>query len=218
MRTGFQGAGTALMAALLVCSIPLLAQKSVPAFPRDGARNVLDNATVAIWDVTWPKGKSTGLLERRYDQVTVTLADGGDQGDARRQHLDGRTQPHRKRAVRIQGNRCCRRGRQRPGAARDGLRDQILYASIRLGRCREVPEREEGGRGSRSVRRGERRRQALREREDYRLAEDLEPARNAARALFLDRGRLDSAGGAGSGRCRHGRSAAMPAREGRAHS
>ena len=91
MRTGFHGAVTAGLAALWVGSIPVLAQKAVPAFPRDGARNVLDNATVAIWDVTWPKGKSTGLLERRYDQVTVTLTDGGGPGHARRQHLGGGT-------------------------------------------------------------------------------------------------------------------------------
>ena len=65
-----------VLAALSVFSLPLFAQKSGPAFPRDGAKNVLDNDTVAIWDVTWPKGKSTGLREHRYDQMTVTLAEG----------------------------------------------------------------------------------------------------------------------------------------------
>src|SRR5687768_1759078 len=76
VRVGDHWIARALAAALFVGSVPLLAQKAVPAFPRDGARNVLDNDTVAIWDVTWPKGKSIGPLERRYDQVTVTLAEG----------------------------------------------------------------------------------------------------------------------------------------------
>jgi hypothetical protein len=65
-----------VLTVLAVFSLPVLAQKSLPAFPRDGAKNVLDNDTVAIWDVTWPKGKSTGMRERRYDQMTVTLAEG----------------------------------------------------------------------------------------------------------------------------------------------
>jgi hypothetical protein len=77
VRIGRDAVAGALAAALFAGSIPLLAQKAVPAFPREGARNVLDNDTVAIWDVTWPKGRTTGLLERRYDQVTVTLAEGG---------------------------------------------------------------------------------------------------------------------------------------------
>jgi hypothetical protein len=77
VKTESHGRVSALSAALFVLSIPLLAQKVSPAFPRDRAKNVLDNETVAIWDVTWPKGKSTGMLERRYDQVTVTLSDGG---------------------------------------------------------------------------------------------------------------------------------------------
>ena len=54
----------------------LSAQKSAPAFPREGVRKVQDNDTIAIWDVTWPKGKTTGMLERRYDQVTITLVEG----------------------------------------------------------------------------------------------------------------------------------------------
>jgi hypothetical protein len=65
VKTESHGCVSALSAALFVLSIPLLAQKVSPAFPRDRAKNVLDNETVAIWDVTWPKGKSTGMLERR---------------------------------------------------------------------------------------------------------------------------------------------------------
>jgi hypothetical protein len=49
---------------------------ATPAFPRDGARKVLENETIAIWDVTYTKGKPTGMLQRRYDQVVVTLTPG----------------------------------------------------------------------------------------------------------------------------------------------
>jgi hypothetical protein len=65
-------------AVLVFASLSMHAQRGarVPAFPRDGARKVLENDTIAVWDVTWPKGKPTGLLERRHDQVIVTLAAG----------------------------------------------------------------------------------------------------------------------------------------------
>jgi hypothetical protein len=77
MRSGKVTVGTAVVLAGL--SLALHAQQvrqPVPAFPRDGARKVLENDTIAIWDVTWPKGKPTGLLQRRHDQVVVTLTPG----------------------------------------------------------------------------------------------------------------------------------------------
>ena len=61
--------------AILLLVPTLLAQKSAPAFPRDGVRKVQENDTIAIWDVSWAKGKSTGPLERRYDQLTIALTD-----------------------------------------------------------------------------------------------------------------------------------------------
>jgi len=75
MRSKRSTNGLALAMALAATAL-LSAQKSAPAFPRDGVRKVQDNDTIAIWDVTWPKGKPTGMLERRYDQVTVTLVEG----------------------------------------------------------------------------------------------------------------------------------------------
>jgi hypothetical protein len=47
-----------------------------PAFPREGAKKVLDNDKVTVWDVTWEKGKATPLHELGLDQVSVTVADG----------------------------------------------------------------------------------------------------------------------------------------------
>jgi hypothetical protein len=35
---------------------PALAQKYVPPFPRDGAKQVLDNDMISVWYVTWEKG------------------------------------------------------------------------------------------------------------------------------------------------------------------
>jgi hypothetical protein len=70
------GMRTAVIVVLVVLSAALSGQQrssSPPAFPREQARKVLENDTIAIWDVTWPKGKPTGPLERRYDQVVVTL-------------------------------------------------------------------------------------------------------------------------------------------------
>jgi len=48
--------------------------QQVPAvFPRDGAKQLIDNERVAVWDVTWPKGKSTALRQSKYDMVTIDL-------------------------------------------------------------------------------------------------------------------------------------------------
>jgi hypothetical protein len=60
----------------LFVSWPLLAQKGAPSFPRDGAKQLLDNQFVTIWDVTYEKGKSSGMRERVFDQVAVTLGEG----------------------------------------------------------------------------------------------------------------------------------------------
>ena len=67
--------GLALVA-LLVPSSPALAQQYAPSFPRDGATQLLENEFVTIWDVTYEKGKSTPMQERRHDQVAVTLSEG----------------------------------------------------------------------------------------------------------------------------------------------
>jgi hypothetical protein len=31
---------------------------------------------VTAWDVTWEKGKSTGMVESRFDQISITLSEG----------------------------------------------------------------------------------------------------------------------------------------------
>jgi hypothetical protein len=74
------------LAALLFCAVPTLARKYAPSFPRDGAKRILDNPAhpgdsipddmMAVWDVTWEKGKPTAMQEHRFDQVSVTLAEG----------------------------------------------------------------------------------------------------------------------------------------------
>ena len=76
MKRQFTHRVSLAVVALFVLSSPLLAQMYPAPFPRDGARKVLQNDFVAVWDVTWEKGKSTGLQERRFDQASVTLSEG----------------------------------------------------------------------------------------------------------------------------------------------
>src|SRR4051812_13243343 len=61
----------AVLASLLLLS-GLLPQ-APPVFPRDGARQLIDNERVAVWDVTWQKGKPTAMLQSKLDMVTVDL-------------------------------------------------------------------------------------------------------------------------------------------------
>src|SRR6187399_3153117 len=60
-----------VLAALLLLSGML--QQAPPAFPRDGAIQIIDNNRVAVWDVTWPKGKATPMQKGRFDMVTIEL-------------------------------------------------------------------------------------------------------------------------------------------------
>src|SRR5262245_44984723 len=60
---------------LLVASIPLAAQTFPPAFPRDGAKKLIDNERVTVWDFTLEKGKVAELHQHMYDTVVVELAD-----------------------------------------------------------------------------------------------------------------------------------------------
>src|SRR4051812_44961826 len=46
-----------------------------PAFPRDGAKQLIDNDRVTVWDATWVKGKPTAMHQDKYDVVAVELAD-----------------------------------------------------------------------------------------------------------------------------------------------
>jgi quercetin dioxygenase-like cupin family protein len=64
---------------LLFASLPLAAPQEPPdkdlphAFPRDGAKQLVDNERVTIWDVTWIKGKPSPMHRHKYDLVGVYL-------------------------------------------------------------------------------------------------------------------------------------------------
>ena len=61
----------AVLASLLLLSGML--QQVPSAFPRPGARQLIDNERVAVWDVTWEKGKPTPMFQNKFDMVTVDL-------------------------------------------------------------------------------------------------------------------------------------------------
>lgn len=52
------------------------AREYPPAFPRDGAKKILDNEMITVWDVTWEKGKTVPMHQLRFDQVSVALTEG----------------------------------------------------------------------------------------------------------------------------------------------
>jgi hypothetical protein len=63
-------------AAILCIPSMLRAQdKLPPAYPRDGAKKVLDNARVFVWDISWLK-QQYPLHRHRYDLVGVYYAPG----------------------------------------------------------------------------------------------------------------------------------------------
>jgi hypothetical protein len=68
--------GIVCLLAFLIPSSSLEAGDYAPAFPRESATAVKTSNAFAIWDVTWNKGKSTGMREIALDQVTVTLVEG----------------------------------------------------------------------------------------------------------------------------------------------
>ena len=76
MKGRFNRRATELMAALLLFSSQVLAQKYPPPFPRDGAKKLQESDSFVIWDVTWENGKSTGMHEHLLDQVAVLLTEG----------------------------------------------------------------------------------------------------------------------------------------------
>jgi len=65
-----------------------LVQQLPPAYPRDGAKQLIDNERVTVWDATWPKGKPTAMHQNKLDMVTIELAD----ATARITTKDGKTQ------------------------------------------------------------------------------------------------------------------------------
>jgi hypothetical protein len=64
------------VALLALSATSARAQDYPPAFPRNGAKKVLDNDMVNVWDVTWEKGKQTAMNKLRFDEVSVALSEG----------------------------------------------------------------------------------------------------------------------------------------------
>ena len=54
-------------------------QQLPPAFPRDGAKKILENDRVIVWDVQLRKGQRAAMHTHPYDIVSVTLTPGGHQ-------------------------------------------------------------------------------------------------------------------------------------------
>jgi hypothetical protein len=65
-----------LLAATFLYSSVARAQKYAAPFPRDGAKNSLDNEYFSIWDVTFDSGKPSGMHKLPLDQVYVFLTEG----------------------------------------------------------------------------------------------------------------------------------------------
>jgi hypothetical protein len=61
----------AVLASLVLLSAVL--QQAPSVFPREGAKQLIDNERVSVWDVTWAKGKPTAMLQNKLDTVTVDL-------------------------------------------------------------------------------------------------------------------------------------------------
>jgi predicted metal-dependent enzyme (double-stranded beta helix superfamily) len=64
---------TILALLLAFAAAPL--QNLPPSTPRDGAKQLIDNNRVAVWDVTLEKGKPTAMHEHRYNMVGINLTD-----------------------------------------------------------------------------------------------------------------------------------------------
>lgn len=47
-----------------------------PAYPREGARKILENDRVIVWDVTLENGRRTAVHDHPYDFMSVTLTPG----------------------------------------------------------------------------------------------------------------------------------------------
>jgi len=55
------------------------AQQLPPAFPREGAKKILENDRVIVWDMQLRKGQRAAMHTHPYDIVSVTLTPGGHQ-------------------------------------------------------------------------------------------------------------------------------------------
>ncbi len=74
----------AMLATVLACgTVEIVAQQAArpsaslpPPFPRAGAKQLLDNDRVTVWDVVWPKGQPTPLHRHPYALAGVYLEPG----------------------------------------------------------------------------------------------------------------------------------------------
>ena len=65
-----------LLSSLVAAALAVPAAQDLPhAFPRDGARQVLDNPWATAWDVTWAPHVVTPLHRHAFDYVGVELVD-----------------------------------------------------------------------------------------------------------------------------------------------
>jgi quercetin dioxygenase-like cupin family protein len=66
---------TAILLAVWSALVAAPLQNLPNAFPRESARQLVDNERVTVWDVTTEKGKPTTMHRHPYDYVLVDLAD-----------------------------------------------------------------------------------------------------------------------------------------------
>jgi len=64
------------MIVALMSMLVLGGQTYPPPFPRSGAKALVDNARVQVWDVSWPKGEPTPLHRHPYAMTGVYYAPG----------------------------------------------------------------------------------------------------------------------------------------------
>ena len=62
--------------ALFLIVLTAVAQSYPSPYPRNNAKEVLQNERVNVWDVTWPKGQPTAMHEHTFDQLSITLRGG----------------------------------------------------------------------------------------------------------------------------------------------
>jgi quercetin dioxygenase-like cupin family protein len=65
------------LAAVMVLVASTAGQQIPPAFPREGAKKILENERVIVWDVQLPKGQRAAMHTHPYDIVSVTITPGG---------------------------------------------------------------------------------------------------------------------------------------------
>src|SRR6476620_4783183 len=66
---------TAILLAVWSALVAAPLQNLPNAFPRESAKQLVDNERVTVWDVTTVKGKPTTMHRHPYDYVLVDLAD-----------------------------------------------------------------------------------------------------------------------------------------------